>query len=177
MSSFRHPANNDCGQIDTHIAMAPPPTDVKLTGLQEAAHCHLMPCKIGATSTETAEAKAREYFWPTVRELKTFEENDDYDLGRAEPREIEQKAHDDDKEKPILVASFRGRPLQGRELPLPDGYIGYALATKKNNNTKSDRSFKSFTYWNWDSLPNKDDAVVKALRWLELSKAIHDPIE
>lgn len=141
--------------------------------------CHLLPCRI---EHKGLEVKAKEYFWPTVRELKI---GGDDDQGRKVKHEQLLDETNNTKEQPILTASFRGRPLQGRHLKLPDGFAGHVLDKPGGNaafgklGAKSAtiaKHFDTFTYWNWDELPSKDDSVVKALGWLNVAKAIHEPI-
>lgn len=152
--------------------------DLKVTpGSDDQAICHLMPCSIEHKQTNV---RAREYFWPTVRQLEV---GGDDDQGRTTKHS--KSIGDDNIEDPILVASFRGRPLQGRLVKIPDGYRGHMLSkqdkshannNKANNGLKVKKHFDEFTYWNWDQLPSKNDAVVKAMGWLRISKSIHDPV-
>lgn len=149
--------------------------EINLTNCdQNEAQCHLMPCRI---EHNNIDIKAREYFWPTIR---TIQPGGDDEQGREEKHNV--SLVNDDPNNPTLTASFRGRPLQGRKIKLPDGFKGYAVgkSTTTTTNTKgADKTkvFDEFTYWNWDELPGKQDAVVKALDWINLSKAIHNPVE
>lgn len=131
------------------------------------AKCHLMPCRI---EYNKQTVKAVEYFEPTIKELKA---GGDDELGREKlhHRKGDESGQSEDK-NPILTASFRGRPLQGRKLPLPDSYRGFLLF---NGVTK--KEFKEFTYWNWDEIPGDSDTVVKALGWINISKAIHGNVD
>ncbi|XP_011304801.1 ribonuclease H2 subunit C [Fopius arisanus] len=79
-------------------------------------------------------------------------------------------------------ASFRGHPLQGRILTVPEGYKGLIFyEQKKPANPADDRKFVStggfskFTYWNFDKLPSKNDAIVSALDWIDIAEAVHAP--
>ncbi|PSN50087.1 Copine-8 [Blattella germanica] len=78
----------------------------------------------------------------------------------------------------VLKASFRGYPLIGKLIQLPEGYRGIIVhETMKPLNEEAERnvhvthSFKSFTYWNWDKVPSKNDAFLSALDWIEISEA------
>lgn len=127
----------------------------------EPANCHLMPCRI---EHNKSTVKAREYFWPTIKELN---EGGDEDMGREQSKKF--KRGEANRTSPIMTASFRGRPLQGRKIQMPSDYRGYLLA-----DGRSQKQFDRFNYWNWDELPNNNDTVVKALNWINISKAIHE---
>ncbi|CAH1397571.1 unnamed protein product [Nezara viridula] len=78
-----------------------------------------------------------------------------------------------------LDVSFRGYPLCGVKVKVPDGYNGFILQEKSENTSKKlccVRTFKSITYWNWDKKPSKNDPFLSALDWADLCQ-IHDPIE
>nr|XP_018912765.1 PREDICTED: uncharacterized protein LOC109041060 [Bemisia tabaci] len=79
--------------------------------------------------------------------------------------------------------SFRGRPFSGKVINLPDSHCGVVfLETLKPKSLKAERkfhairNFRSFTYWNWDKLPSKNDPLMSALDWLDISEAIHSPV-
>lgn len=127
----------------------------------ELANCHLMPCRI---ENNKSTVKAQEYFWPTIKELN---EGGDDDMGREQSKKF--KRGEASQVSPIMTASFRGRPLQGRKVQVPSDYRGYLLS-----GGHSTKEFDEFSYWNWDELPNNNDAVVKALGWINISKAIHE---
>ncbi|XP_063995223.1 ribonuclease H2 subunit C [Diachasmimorpha longicaudata] len=81
-------------------------------------------------------------------------------------------------------ASFRGYPLQGKVITVPEGYKGLVLhEQKKPANPKKERKFVStggfskFTYWNFDKLPSKNDTIVSALDWIDIAEALHGPEE
>lgn len=144
--------------------------DLNYDGCQPQVDCHLMPCKIEDDLGKLA--KTREYFVPTIRKLET---NCDEIKESKRPADYVNTPED-----PILLASFRGRPLHGRAVKVPAGFHGHVITkdTKNSaNKAMSHMHFREFTYWNWDELPSKDDATVKALSWLKVAKAIHDPID
>lgn len=134
---------------------------------KEKANCHLMPCKIKYNNDT---AKVKEYFLPTIRLMEACGDNWD---GRTGEENKERE-----NEKGSVAASFRGRPLHGKKILLPDNYIGSVVKKstdkKSGNDTITDiKKLDEFTYWNWDQIPSKNDPIVKAIQWLEVSKAIH----
>lgn len=87
-----------------------------------------------------------------------------------------------------LTASFRGKPLIGKRLELPEGYVGVVAAEteppvekkstkpklkKKVKAYKAEKSFTDFVYWKWDQHPGENDQIKQALAWLDVAKAIH----
>jgi len=83
----------------------------------------------------------------------------------------------------VLCSSFRGYPLMGKVIPLPNGYrIIVAQETVKPVTEGAERNihvmhtFKSFTYWNWDKPPSLNDALISALDWIDVSEAVIDCI-
>ncbi|CAK1554310.1 unnamed protein product [Leptosia nina] len=79
-----------------------------------------------------------------------------------------------------LTATFRGHPLDGIKLPLPEGYRGVLLTeAKRPLNEDMERKFqvaggfKEIIYWNWDKKPSKNDNVVRAMDWVDIAEAIH----
>ncbi|CAK1592581.1 unnamed protein product [Parnassius mnemosyne] len=79
-----------------------------------------------------------------------------------------------------LSATFRGHPLDGVNMSLPDGYRAILVTeAKKPLADDADRrfqvagGFKEFVYWNWDKKPSKNDNIVKAFDWIDIAEAIH----
>ncbi|KDR10639.1 ribonuclease H2 subunit C isoform X2 [Zootermopsis nevadensis] len=111
---------------------------------------HYMPCQIHSDG----EANVSKYFKPCISK---------------------QDGNDD-----VLCSSFRGYPLMGKIVPLPNGYRGIvAQETVKPMTEGAERSihvthtFKSFTYWNWDKPPSLNDALLSALDWIDVSEVLH----
>jgi len=109
---------------------------------------HLMPCKIYGDEA----ANVSSFFKPYIR--KTDEEC--YDC------------------------SFRGYPLQGKKIIVPAGYKGMMFMENKKADTKTKErnlyctgTFSQFTYWNYDRIPSKNDALAAALDWVDIAKALH----
>ncbi|XP_061642876.1 ribonuclease H2 subunit C [Phyllopteryx taeniolatus] len=82
------------------------------------------------------------------------------------------------------TASFRGRGLKGQEIICPQGYTGLVLKEiNKPGSDQEDRTLKvtsvfdKLTYWNLETPPNSDDAVVMAMDWPELAEVIHGAVE
>jgi hypothetical protein len=68
-----------------------------------------------------------------------------------------------------LEASFRGRPLNGEHIPIPNDYIGIIT-----NSSKLVSSFDQLTYFNLDCSPTKNDCIARSIEWLSLAKTLHE---
>lgn len=76
-------------------------------------------------------------------------------------------------------ASFRGYPLKGKPLGLPEGYVGVVLhESVKPETEKCERKFyvtykfSKIHYWNWDKAPSDNDSIVQALQWMDIAEAV-----
>ncbi|KAK8931390.1 hypothetical protein KSP39_PZI016789 [Platanthera zijinensis] len=84
----------------------------------------------------------------------------------------------------VEEAFFRGRKLLGVTVPIPDGYRGYVLEKKKigkgmnleENSWESLAEFQNLTYWNHDSLPGKNDPIMRSFHWFAVADALNKPI-
>ncbi|EDV23685.1 Ribonuclease H2 subunit C [Trichoplax sp. H2] len=79
-----------------------------------------------------------------------------------------------------LSATYRGRPLCGAKMEVPDNYIGCVLKeTQKPFGEDEDRRlkisshFKELTYWNLDNRTSVNDKLQKAILWTKIATAIH----
>lgn len=109
--------------------------------------CHLIACRVKAN----CEANVDKYFNPTISEC--------------------------DKQKSVLLSSFRGRPLIGRKVELPENCSAFVLHKSKNSEESiAKESFKQITYWNLDKFPSDSDSLPQAIQWINISNAIHSPI-
>jgi len=120
---------------------------------EESTVCHLMPCRVHSTG----EANVGKYFTPYIQ---TLGEN-----------------------KEEFKGSFRGKPLNGKTVSVPQGYTGIVLKEPHQTSTeeqerklKVTNKFDKFTYWNWDNPPSSNDKLTQALTWISVSQAIHAPI-
>ncbi|XP_034171008.1 ribonuclease H2 subunit C isoform X1 [Osmia lignaria lignaria] len=109
---------------------------------------HLMPCKIYGDES----ANVSSYFTPYIRNIDGEHYN----------------------------ASFRGHPLQGKKIVIPSGYKGLTFLEQKKSerenverNLYSTGTFSCFTYWNYDKLPSKNDALAAAMDWIDIAEALH----
>lgn len=116
------------------------------------AKIHLMPCSIKTND----EANVSKFFEPNINVVR------------------------DD----ILSASFRGYPLLGKEISVPKNYCGVVLretrekmSEEATRNLYATETFNKLTYWNWDKTPTDNDKFISALDWLDISHAIHEPVE
>lgn len=127
-----------------------------ISSCQASKRVHLMACEI----EHDGEAQVASYFDTSVREEGT---NPGVQNG--------EKA---------LNASFRGRGLKGCVLNLPAGYTGYVMKEEKRPLTeeedrvmKATRKFSQFTYWNLETPPSNNDAIAKAMQWINIASALH----
>lgn len=75
--------------------------------------------------------------------------------------------------------SLRGYPLRGRSTSVPSGHKGIVfketqkpLSDTVERTFKVDKIFDRFTYWNYDLNPSENDALHKALDWIQVAKAV-----
>lgn len=68
-----------------------------------------------------------------------------------------------------LEASFRGRPLNGEHIDIPNDYIG--ILTNSSNIISS---FDQLTYFNLDCSTSKNDCISRSIQWLSLAKILHE---
>lgn len=76
-------------------------------------------------------------------------------------------------------SSFRGYPLNGTIVKVPEGYKGITFYEenkpedpKIKRDLVSTGGFTNFTYWNYDKLPSKNDAIISALNWIDIAEAV-----
>ncbi|XP_053212404.1 uncharacterized protein LOC128395935 [Panonychus citri] len=107
---------------------------------------------IPCTINYTGQAKVTSYFKPTISETGPSK----------------------------YSASFRGKPLDGIDLPLDSDTIGVVcektFGSLDTIKLKPIGTFDKIRAWNWDSKPSSNDVHVQALQWLKISSSIHDPI-
>lgn len=77
------------------------------------------------------------------------------------------------------MSSFRGYPLHGKEVSVPEGYKGLTFFEyKKPHNDDEERNiystgkFDKFTYWNYDKIPSANDSLISALNWIDIAEAV-----
>nr|CAG4646702.1 EOG090X0IC1 [Macrothrix elegans] len=80
----------------------------------------------------------------------------------------------------VMKGSFRGYPLQGIKLELPNEYKGLILVEEEKSGSAAqgissvvNQNFNSITYWNWDSIPSRTDQISDSFAWLQLANIIH----
>ena len=66
-------------------------------------------------------------------------------------------------------ASFRGRPLNGEDVRIPDGYVGIVAHAGQPLST-----FDQLTYFNLDCATSKNDCLARSIQWLSIAKTLHD---
>lgn len=79
----------------------------------------------------------------------------------------------------VLTCSFRGYPLQGKVVPVPEGYKGITFYEYKppetedaERNIYATGTFTQLTYWNYDKIPSRNDALIAALDWIDVAEAV-----
>lgn len=62
---------------------------------------------------------------------------------------------------------------------MPKGYSGITFFEYKKPDTEdverniySNGKFSEFTYWNYDKIPSKNDALAAALDWIDIAEAV-----
>ncbi|XP_022902120.2 ribonuclease H2 subunit C isoform X1 [Onthophagus taurus] len=87
------------------------------------------------------------------------------------------------KESNGLTCSFRGHPLDGIKVNIPQEYVGVVLHESIRPDTdKEDRKFyatnkfSNVIYWNWNKTPTKNDSFIQAIEWIEIAEVLHSPI-
>ncbi|XP_060107625.1 ribonuclease H2 subunit C [Heteronotia binoei] len=125
--------------------------------LQEAPHdrLHLLPCVI----QHDGSAAVQRYFTPAIR-------------GPQEPESGDES-----------TVSFRGRMLKGKQVLVPEGYVGLVLEeaaapylSSKERNMQVKSTFDSMTVWNLERAPNESDEILKAFSWPKIAEGIHAPV-
>lgn len=86
-------------------------------------------------------------------------------------------------EDEILKSSFRGYPLRGIKLKVPEDYVGIMLQETIRPSRENDErkfyvvgEFCEITHWNWDKKPSVNDPFAQALQWIDIAEVLHSPI-
>ncbi|KAI3894816.1 hypothetical protein MKW92_018623 [Papaver armeniacum] len=66
---------------------------------------------------------------------------------------------------------FRGRKLQGANIPLPQGY-----SEEGSDSWETCAKFQSIMYWNHDNIPSQDDVLLRSFHWFKIANALHAPV-
>eukprot|EP00039_Didymoeca_costata_P030530 m.30023 g.30023 ORF g.30023 m.30023 type:complete len:186 (-) comp8164_c0_seq1:197-754(-) len=133
---------------------------------------HSLPCNI----EKDGRAAISEYFEPLVQEaVPNRDWHTPYTRGKkrtAGGKDIGSR----------VEVNFRGRSLRGLVRGLPEGFCGIVLREDGQVHTdKQERQwigtgrFKAFTQWNLEVDPTEGDKVAKALDWMQIAKALHEP--
>ncbi|XP_044304304.1 ribonuclease H2 subunit C [Varanus komodoensis] len=108
---------------------------------------HLLPCAVH----HDGAAAVRRYFAPAIRPA---------DAPGAE-----------------LSVSFRGRSLKGKEVQLPEGYVGLvlkedasALSPLEERQVRVKSSFDAVTVWNLERAPDSMDEILMAFDWPKIAE-------
>ena len=137
----------------------------------EFSSVHLMPCKIHSDGP----ADVAGFFTPYIGKKKSDQEEEGTRYLLFDRKHYIRYVDLDS----VFEGSFRGYPLQGQKIPVPEGYTGLVLTETKKPLTENEpknlsitKKFDSFTYWNWDYNPSTNDPAQLALDWLDISKVV-----
>lgn len=129
-----------------------------LSTCNQTSGLHLLPCKIDFDG----DAKVSNYFVSSIRQ---------------------EKKSDSESDLADKTASFRGRPLAGRAVTVPEGYTGLILKEEKRPFMEEDdrtltisQKFDEYTYWNLDLATSGNDKVIRAMQWIDLANVLHAPV-
>ncbi|CAI5798043.1 ribonuclease H2 subunit C [Podarcis lilfordi] len=72
--------------------------------------------------------------------------------------------------------SFRGRSLKGKEVLVPEGYMGLVLeeddAALQERQVRVKSTFESLTVWNLEQAPNSSDEILMSLQWPKIAEGV-----
>ncbi|XP_059481153.1 uncharacterized protein LOC132200014 [Neocloeon triangulifer] len=82
---------------------------------------------------------------------------------------------DNDEAKKMKSTSIHGRPLNGTDIKLPENFKGLFMSKSKSGSDKVfvTSTFESFTAWNYDKHPSKNDAAQKVWDWISIAEVLH----
>eukprot|EP00795_Rhopilema_esculentum_P009366 gene9366-17071_t len=134
---------------------------IRISPIQPNGDCskgrmHLIPCKV----KYSGEASIKEYFESTIR-----------DVNESLSGESDAK---------VKEASFRGRPLKGKLIDVPENYEGIVFKEeRKPYSDEEERTlipksrFDEFLYWNLDNKPTENDNIFRAMKWIQIAQVVH----
>lgn len=78
-----------------------------------------------------------------------------------------------------FTGSFRGYPLRGKKVEIPEGYVGLVLHESIRPSREKDErkfyivnNFNNITFWNWDKVPSDNDSITQALQWIDIAQVV-----
>ncbi|XP_022644083.1 uncharacterized protein LOC111260639 isoform X2 [Varroa jacobsoni] len=81
-----------------------------------------------------------------------------------------------DGDKKLVKAYFRGYPLVGTRIPVPEGYKGIvftSISGAKSRTLKAKACFDHLTYFNWSTKPSQADPQQAIQEWIAVANTIH----
>ena len=75
-----------------------------------------------------------------------------------------------------LKASFRGRPIDGKQVKLSEGYC-FAKVSVEGNRAMASQLCDQVTYWNLDKIPSSNDPIPLAVQWINFANDIHSHVQ
>lgn len=182
--------------------------------LQSGQPIHLLPCKIEmrtlTNDDRTLTASVDQYFRPYTTTVTATALSKDADDGKINSEDtavkfdtvdtiaktdlVDTTAKIDLTDAPVQAhnvdttdlwhATFRGKPLTGVRLGMPNGYVGVLC---NGNNSEGDQNqdyvsdvnltaecgvTQNMMYWNWDRVPTREDPLLAAFDWVRVSEAM-----
>ncbi|CAB3375843.1 Hypothetical predicted protein [Cloeon dipterum] len=79
------------------------------------------------------------------------------------------------EENEMQQTSIHGRALNGKHIKLPEKFQGLFVTKSQSASEKAfvTSTFESFTAWNYDKLPSKNDVAQKVWDWISVSEVLH----
>lgn len=82
------------------------------------------------------------------------------------------------KEDGRADVSFRGRPMNGKRVQLPDQFVLANLKPSLGNEHQfsATEATNAFHYWNFDQTPDLEDSTNQAINWINIAKCLSEPV-
>lgn len=135
--------------------------DDGLTPKQQQQQFHLINCKLAESK---CDQPIDQFFTSQMKLFTTSKEKKTMTTPSSE----------------VMKVSFRGRPLNGKKVQLPESSYVFAQVSKSPENSGqliASGLSRELTYWNLDKLPSSSDPVPQMVKWLQLSDAIHAQVQ
>ncbi|KAG2387328.1 hypothetical protein C9374_001660 [Naegleria lovaniensis] len=148
--------------------------EIKLLNASEddTLRIHHLPCKID----HNGQAQVDKYFEANIKEKGAVNNGDGQQQNGAS-----SSSEPMNNNSVIFEGSFRGRPLQGKQLNFDEelknqdslDVTGYII----NEDKICVHRFKEFTMWTLDQDPQLEKDIHSSLDWIQFSSIIHQEIK